>query len=89
MAERNPNWGGRRPNAGRPKRFIYKKIPVLGQIERSEREPLTPTSDLTVCIAEMDEEGKRGIYVGDIWYGADEALAIAAFVERSRHWLSG
>jgi len=73
----NPTWGGRRSGAGRRRQYI--KIPVAFHRERSERQPLTPESDLTICLAEADE--REGIMIGDIWYGVAEALAIAEFID--------
>ncbi len=50
---------------------------------------LTPQSDLSIYTAEMEEDGPRGIVIGDIWYGAEEARAIARFVEEHQEWLDG
>lgn len=75
--------GGARSGAGRPRKFV--KIPKKFYAERSEREPLTETSDLSICLAEIEvDEGdtRPGIVIGDIWYGAEEAQAIADFVKR-------
>lgn len=82
--------GGARPGAGRPRKFV--RIPKKFYTERSECESLFPTSDLSICLAEIEvDEGdtRRGIVIGDIWYGAEEALAIALFIERNRAWLQG
>jgi hypothetical protein len=89
---RNPNWGGKRPNTGRPRQYGRKDIKVRTKfhIERSEREPLTPESDLSICIAEVEADEndiRRGVVIGDIWYGAKEAIAVADFVDRYRDWL--
>jgi hypothetical protein len=73
----NSAWGGRRSGAGRRRQYI--KIPATFHTERSERQPLTPESDLTICLAEAD--GRTGIMLGDIWYGDAEALAIAEFID--------
>lgn len=73
-------WGGRRSGAGRPRQYQHIKIPVTFHTERSERQPLTPESDLTICLAEAD--GRTGIMIGDIWYGTAEAVAIAEFIDK-------
>jgi hypothetical protein len=89
MTEKNPNWGGKRPGAGAKRRYL--KVSLQGHAERSEREQLTPESDLSICIAEMDgEDGRRGVMIGDIWYGAVEALAIARYLNRRKYkiWLA-
>lgn len=86
----NPNWGGKRPGAGRPRKYV--RIEKLGHTELTERELITPESDLTFCIAEMDvDEGdiRRGIVIGEIWYGASEAFSIARLIEQRRLWLAG
>lgn len=88
--KKNPSWGGRREGAGRPRKYV--RIPTSFHTERSERERLTPESDLSICIAEMEmdeNEIRRGIVIGDLWYGPTEALAIAEFVERYRAFLEG
>ena len=64
--------------------------PLKFHIKRSEPEPLTSQSDLTICLAEMevDEyEVRRGIAIGETWYSYSEALAIAEFVKHHQHWL--
>src|SRR4051812_14655876 len=80
-------WGGKRTGAGRKPQYV--KIPIKFHIATTEPEQLTPASDLSIYTAEMEEEGPRGIVVGDIWYGRDEVLAIAHFVEEHRAWLIG
>lgn len=89
LQEKQEKWGGKRERAGRPRQYV--RVPTQFHVERSEREKLTPESDLTICIAEseMDENvTRRGIVLGEVWYGWGEALAIAGFVERHRKWLS-
>lgn len=89
LQEKQEKWGGKRKRAGRPRQYV--RVPTQFHVERSEREKLTPESDLTVCIAEseMDENvTRRGIVIGEVWYGWSEALAIAEFVEQYRKWLS-
>jgi hypothetical protein len=61
------------------------KIPIALYAPCSEPEPLTPESDLTIYRAEADE--RRGIVIGDIWYGYGEAIAIAEYVAQFRDWL--
>ena len=78
--------GGQRQGAGRPREYIYKKVPIRGFVQVTEPAQLTPESDLTIQLAEM-EHGHRGIKVGDLWYGYSEALAIACYVEEHRQWL--
>lgn len=89
LQEKQEKWGGKRERAGRPRQYV--RVPTQFHVERSEREKLTPESDLTICIAEseMDENVmRRGVVIGDIWHGWGESLAIADFIERYREWLS-
>ncbi len=81
------NWGGRRTGAGRKPQYV--KIPIKFHIATTEPTQLTPQSDLSIYTAEMEEDGPRGIVIGDIWYGAEEARAIARFVEEHQEWLDG
>lgn len=86
--------GGARLRAGRTPRYEkkpkYVKIPTPFYIQRSEREPLTPASDLSICLAEMDEgDTRRGVVIGEVWYGAEEALSIYKFLRDYRSWLEG
>ena len=75
---KNPKWGGKRKGAGRPKQYV--KIETKFYRELSEPEQLTPESDLSICLAEI--ENGQGIAIGEIWYGKEEALAIAHFIDQ-------
>lgn len=75
MAEKNPNWGGARTGAGRPRRYSWTQISEWHAIQ---------DTDLQVCIA--CEDDRRGIVVRDpinkpVWYGENEARGISAFVQ--------
>lgn len=71
--------GGARPGAGRPPRR------VRHWEWESERSQLSPESDLSICQARAD--GRHGIVIGDAWYSAAEAQAIAAYLQDRREWL--
>jgi hypothetical protein len=82
------NWGGKRPRAGRKRQYV--RVEKKFYTERSEQEPLTSYPVPTICIAETEvDEGdtRRGIVIDEVWYGADEAIAIAQFVQTYRSWL--
>ncbi len=85
----NPNWGGKRQGAGRPRQYIHKKISVRYGVQFMEPcylSPEYPDDSTHIVLAQNDDE-RYGIYIDEDWYGAAQALRMLEYLQEHKAWL--
>ena len=88
----NPNWGGKREGAGRPRQYL--RLPVnhgrghdkeFAEPQRLSSSHPTDPSDIVLA---QNSDGRYGIYLEDDWYGAGQALVILEYLQKHKDWLA-